>query len=138
VSRAAVRADGNVIASIGAGLVALVGVTHSDTERDAAYIADKMANLRVFGDEEGKMNRSVLEIGGEALVVSQFTLYADATKGRRPSFVDAAEPAGAAALVDDVVARLGHHGVPTRTGRFGARMQVDLVNDGPVTILIES
>jgi D-tyrosyl-tRNA(Tyr) deacylase len=133
-----VRADGNVIASIGAGLVALVGVTHSDTERDAAYIADKMANLRVFGDEEGKMNRSVLEIGGEALVVSQFTLYADATKGRRPSFVDAADPAGAAALVDVVVARLGHLGVPTRTGRFGARMQVDLVNDGPVTILIES
>jgi len=138
VSRASVRVNGEAIASIDAGLVALVGVTHTDASNDAVYVADKLANLRIFPDDEGKMNRSVLETGGAVLVVSQFTLYGDTRKGRRPSFVEAAGPAGAEPLVREVVDRLQSLGVPTQTGEFGAHMDIELTNDGPVTILIEA
>ena len=138
VSRASVRVDGAPIASIDGGLLVLLGVTHSDDANDAAHVADKIANLRIFADEDGKMNRSLLDTGGSALVVSQFTLYGDARKGRRPSFVDAAAPEGAEPLVGEVVERLRSAGVPIQTGEFGARMEVELTNDGPVTILIET
>jgi D-tyrosyl-tRNA(Tyr) deacylase len=138
VSRASVRVDGAIIGAIEHGLLVLLGVTHSDTSAEAAGVAGKIANLRIFPDDDGKMNRSVLDTCGSALVVSQFTLYGDARKGRRPSFVDAASPEVAEPLVREVVSRLGDLGVPAQTGEFGARMEVELVNDGPVTILIES
>jgi len=138
VSRASVRVAGETVASIEGGLLVLLGVTHSDDAKDAAYIADKLANLRIFTDEDGKMNRSVLDTDGSAIVVSQFTLYADTRRGRRPSFVEAAPPEGAEPLVREVVARLAALGVRTQTGQFGAHMEVDLTNDGPVTILIET
>lgn len=137
VSRASVRVGGETIAEIGTGLLVLVGVHQTDPEEGAAYIAEKIAHLRIFADEDGKMNLSVLDVGGEALVVSQFTLYADTRKGRRPSFVDAALPEAAEPLVRTVVEQLVELGVPTRTGEFGAHMEVDLTNDGPVTILLE-
>jgi D-tyrosyl-tRNA(Tyr) deacylase len=138
VSRACVRVDDAAIGSIDLGLLVLLGVTRSDTGAEAAYVADKIANLRIFADDDGKMNRSVLDVGGAALVVSQFTLYGDVRKGRRPSFVEAAGPGHAEPLVREVVSRLAEVGVPTQTGQFGAHMDVELVNDGPVTILIET
>jgi D-tyrosyl-tRNA(Tyr) deacylase len=138
VSRASVRVDGKTVASIGDGLLLLLAVTHSDGPDAAAYVADKAANLRVFADEDGKMNRSLLETGGSVIVVSQFTLYADTRRGRRPSFVDAAPPETAEPLVRDVVDRLRSLGVATQAGEFGAHMEVDLTNDGPVTILVET
>lgn len=138
VSRASVRVDAEVVSSIGRGLLVLVGATHGDGEADAAWLADKVANLRVFHDDEGKMNRSLLETGGQALIVSQFTLYGDARRGRRPSFVDAAAAEVAEPLVASVAQRLREAGVGALEGRFGARMDVELVNDGPVTILLES
>ena len=138
VSRASVRVAGETIASIDGGLLVLLGVTHSDGESDAAYIADKVANLRIFPDADGKMNRSVLDTGGSVLVVSQFTLYGDTRKGRRPSFVDAAAPERAEPLVREAAERLRALGVPTQTGEFGAHMEVELTNDGPVTVLLES
>jgi D-tyrosyl-tRNA(Tyr) deacylase len=138
VSRAAVRVERESIAEIGGGILLLVGVGHDDAEKDASFVADKVANLRIFADDEGKMNRSVVDTGGEVLVVSQFTLLADTRRGRRPSFVDAAPPAGAEPLVRAVAVRLEELGVPVRTGEFGAHMEVELVNDGPVTILIET
>ena len=138
VSRAAVRVDGATVGEIGPGLLALVGVHTDDTDADALHVADKIANLRIFADDEGKMNRSVLESGGSVLVVSQFTLYGDARKGRRPSFVAAAAPEGAEPLVRAVAARLEELGVRTESGRFGAHMEVELTNDGPVTILVET
>jgi D-tyrosyl-tRNA(Tyr) deacylase len=130
--------DGATVGEIGAGLLALVGVHSDDTEAEAKHVADKIANLRIFADDEGKMNRSVLECGGEVLLVSQFTLYGDTRRGRRPSFVEAAAPSGAEPLVRGVAERLTELGVSTASGEFGAHMDVELVNDGPVTILVQT
>lgn len=138
VSQAAVTVQGERVASIGRGYLVLVGVTHTDGETDARYIADKIASLRLFEDEVGKINLGITDVGGEVLVVSQFTLYADCRKGRRPSFTDAAPPDMAERLYLRVAEMLREVGVPVQTGVFGARMQVALVNDGPVTILLDS
>ncbi|OGO64056.1 MAG: D-tyrosyl-tRNA(Tyr) deacylase [Chloroflexi bacterium RBG_19FT_COMBO_55_16] len=137
VSRAVVTVDGRRVAEIGPGMVILVGVGPGDGEQQARYLAEKIANLRIFEDEAGKINRSLLEMGGAALVVSQFTLYADTRKGRRPSFTDAAPPEIAGPLVERFAALLEEQGVPTRTGEFGAHMLVEIANDGPVTIWME-
>jgi D-tyrosyl-tRNA(Tyr) deacylase len=128
---------GSVISKIDKGLLILLGVGHGDGEEQARFLAEKIANLRIFEDEQGKTNLSVLEVKGEAIVVSQFTLYADARKGRRPSFTDAAVPEVAAPLVDHFVELLRGHGVPTQTGKFGAHMSVEIHNEGPVTIWLE-
>ena len=138
VSEARVRVDGEVVGEIDVGLVALIGVTHDDTPAQATKLADKIANLRVFEDDDGKMNRSALDVGGGVLAVSQFTLYGDTRKGRRPAFVDAARPEVAEPLCDDVVDELRSLGVVrVETGRFRTDMQVELVNDGPITLMIE-
>jgi D-tyrosyl-tRNA(Tyr) deacylase len=125
------------IAQIGQGLVILLGIGHGDGEEQAVFLAEKIANLRIFEDEAGKTNLSILDVGGEAIVVSQFTLYADTRKGRRPSFTDAALPDLAAPLVERFAGLLREHGVPTQTGQFGAHMLVEIHNDGPVTIWLE-
>ena len=138
VSRASVTVDGDVVASIGHGLLLLVGVEDGDTQADADAAVTKVADLRIFSDDMGRMNRSVLDVGGEALVVSQFTLAADVRKGRRPSFTRAADPAVAAPMVDAFAAQLAAAGVATQQGVFGAMMDVELVNDGPVTIVIDT
>lgn len=131
--------DGAVVGAIDHGLVVLLGAGHGDTEADLQYVVDKLVNLRIFADDDGKMNRSVLEVGGGVLVISQFTLYGDVRKGRRPAFVDALEPVAAEALYNRAVTALGAAGVTrVATGVFRADMQVELVNDGPVTILIDS
>lgn len=135
---AAVRVDGEVTGSIEKGYVLLVGVTHSDTEEDAIYIARKIANLRLWEDEDGKMNHSLLEIGGDILSVSQFTLFADTKKGRRPSFIEAARPEQAEPLWQFLNEQLEKEGLNVQTGIFGAMMDVELVNDGPVTIIVDS
>lgn len=137
VSRGVVTVEGKTVAEIGRGVVILVGVGLEDSEEQAAYIAEKIANLRIFEDQDGKMNLSLLDVGGEAIVVSQFTLYADTRKGRRPSFVNAAPPETAEPLVERFAALLAVQGIPTQTGQFGAKMVVKIINDGPVTILIE-
>lgn len=137
VRRGRVSVDGETLAEIGKGFVILVGVGHGDGEDQARYLVEKVANLRVFEDEQGKMNLSLRETGGEVIVVSQFTLYADTRKGRRPAFVDAAPPEIASPVVDRFAALLTEQGVPTQTGRFGAHMLVEIENDGPVTILLE-
>jgi D-tyrosyl-tRNA(Tyr) deacylase len=137
VSSGKVSVAGETIAQIGQGLVILLGIGHGDGEQQAVFLAEKIANLRIFEDEAGKTNLSILDIGGAALVVSQFTLYADTRKGRRPSFTDAALPDLAAPLVERFAALLRGHGVPTQTGQFGAHMQVEIHNDGPVTIWLE-
>lgn len=126
------------IGEIGKGLVILLGVTHSDTEKDAAFLAEKCMNLRIFEDDAGKMNRSLLDVGGEALIISQFTLYGDASHGRRPSFTEAARPEVAIPLYEKFVELCRGYGVRVATGRFGAEMLVSIRNDGPVTILAES
>jgi D-aminoacyl-tRNA deacylase len=136
VAWARVVADGEPTGEIGPGLLVLVGVTHGDSEAD--WLAAKLAGLRVFDDGQGKMNRSVTEVGGAALVVSQFTLYGDARRGRRPSYVAAAPPEVAAPLVEAVAKALAGAGVPVATGRFGAHMLVESAGDGPVTILLDS
>jgi D-tyrosyl-tRNA(Tyr) deacylase len=137
VTKASVTVDGQTISAIRNGLLILLGVGHGDGEQQAKFLAEKIANLRVFEDEQGKTNLSILDVKGAAIVVSQFTLYADTRKGRRPSFIDAALPDVAEPLVNLFVELLRGHGVPTRTGRFGARMQVEIHNDGPVTIWLE-
>lgn len=137
VSEASVSVDGTVTGAIGAGLCLLIGVTHGDTPEVARKLAAKLAGLRVFDDDQGVMNRSLLDVGGEALVISQFTLYGSTERGRRPSWVAAAPGAVAEPLVDLVAAELAELGVPVATGRFGADMAVALVNEGPVTILVE-
>ena len=138
VSSGKVCVDGNIIASIGHGLVILLGIAPHDGETQARFLAEKVAHLRIFEDEAGKMNRSLLDSGGEAIVVSQFTLYADTRKGRRPSFTDAALPDTARPLVERFAALLREMGVPTQTGEFGAHMSVEIANDGPVTIILEA
>lgn len=137
VSSARVRVDDRVTGEIGEGLLLLVGFTHADTAEQVTWMADKVVGLRIFRDDEGKMNRSLDEVGGSALVVSQFTLYGDAQKGRRPSFIDAARPEVAIPLYDRFVLELRARGVQVQTGEFGAMMQVELVNDGPVTLFLE-
>jgi D-tyrosyl-tRNA(Tyr) deacylase len=137
VTSASVTVDGEVVGAIGAGLCALVGVTHTDDTAAAEKLARKLWELRIFPDAGGVMNVSVAEASGEVLVVSQFTLYGDTRKGRRPSWVDAARPEQAEPLVDAVVAALRARGATVATGRFRADMQVALVNDGPVTLLLE-
>ena len=138
VSRASVMVDGQTVASIGRGLLALVGAADGDSEEEAVRLARKCAELRVFSDAEGKFNLSLPDVGGEALVVSQFTLLADTRRGRRPSFVGAAPPEVAEALVAAFAAAMREAGVPTQTGRFGAKMTVELANEGPVTIVLDS
>ena len=137
VKNASVTIDGNVVGRIGHGFLILLGVATGDTEAEAKKLADKVCGLRVFEDENGKMNLSVRDTGGEAIVVSQFTLYADCRKGNRPSFVNAAPPELASPLVDRFIELLTEQGVPSQSGRFGAYMQVELLNDGPVTIILE-
>jgi len=138
VEVASVEVDGNVVAQIGRGLVVLLAVHRADSELDADYIAEKVAGLRIFADAEGKMNLSVREAEGSVMIVSQFTLYGDVRRGRRPSFVEAAQPDLAIPLYERVCARLADQGVPVARGVFGAMMKVSLVNDGPVTIQMDS
>ena len=138
VSQAQVTVDGAVVGSIGAGLLVLLGVSHDDGDADASYLATKTAGLRIFEDDAGKMNRSVVDISGEVLVVSQFTLFGDCRGGRRPSFGDAAPPAIADELYQQYVGYLRQLGLHVETGRFRAMMTVELVNEGPVTILLDS
>jgi D-tyrosyl-tRNA(Tyr) deacylase len=137
VSHASVSVDGQSVGSIERGLVVLVGVTHDDGESEARFLAKKIANLRIFADEAGKFNRSALDVNADALVVSQFTLYGDARKGRRPSFVEAAPPEIAEPLIEEFVSYLEEEGLRVATGVFGAMMMVELHNDGPVTIILE-
>lgn len=137
VSKASVTVEGQTISTIGKGLLILLGVGHGDGEEQVRFLAEKVANLRVFEDEQGKTNLSILDVSGDAIVVSQFTLYADTHKGRRPSFIEAALPDVAEPLVNRFVELLRGHGVPTRTGIFGAHMEVEIHNDGPVTIWLE-
>ncbi|MGI6632797.1 MAG: D-aminoacyl-tRNA deacylase [Bacillota bacterium] len=138
VSRARVTVDGREVSSIGLGAMVLLGVGKEDAESDAAYMAEKVAGLRVFPDGDGKMNLSLLDVEGEVLLVSQFTLYGDVKKGKRPGFDGAAPPDLGEKLYLTVAERLREMGVPTKTGVFGAHMMVELTNDGPVTILISS
>jgi D-tyrosyl-tRNA(Tyr) deacylase len=138
VTRAAVTVDGETVGAIGPGLVVLLGVAQGDGPDEARRLATKIAELRIFADEEGRFNRFLLEAGGAALVVSQFTLLADVRKGRRPSFTDAAAPEEASQLVDAFAQALRDVGVPVQTGRFGAHMLVELENDGPVTIVLDT
>lgn len=138
VHEAYVEVDGEVIGQIGQGLLVLLGVGHNDTERDADYLVVKLAGLRIFEDDEGKMNRSLLDVAGQMLVVSQFTLWGDCRKGRRPSFVAAAPPELAEQLYDYFVDAVKWRGIDVATGQFRAHMDVALINDGPVTLMIES
>jgi D-tyrosyl-tRNA(Tyr) deacylase len=138
VTRAAVRVEGEVVGRIGPGLVVLLGVARADGPSDATRLASKAAGLRIFAGDEGRFDRSLVESGGAALVVSQFTLLADVRKGRRPSFADAAPPDDASALVDAFAQALRDLGVPVEMGRFGAHMLVELENDGPVTIVLDT
>ncbi|MFZ5569823.1 MAG: D-aminoacyl-tRNA deacylase [Thermodesulfobacteriota bacterium] len=138
VKESSVHVDGEKIAAISGGLLVLLGVAAGDTDAEADYLADKIANLRIFEDQNGKMNRSLLETGGRILVVSQFTLLGDCRKGRRPSFTGAAPPDTANRLYESFVERLRGRGLQAATGRFGAMMQVHLINDGPVTLILES
>lgn len=138
VKRASVVVGDRVVGSISDGLLVLAGTTHGDTERDVDVLADKLVALRVFSDEGGKMNRSLLDTGGELLLVSQFTLYGTTRKGNRPSFTDAGDPAVAAELIDRLASRVASHGVQVASGEFGAAMAVELLNDGPVTLILET
>lgn len=138
VSRAAVHVDREVVGEIRTGLVVFAGVTAADSERDADFLSDKIANLRIFEDDAGKFNRSVGDIGGEILVVSQFTLYANTRRGRRPDFIEAARPEVAEPLIERLVDQFRARGLAVATGRFKARMLVEISNEGPVTIWIDS
>ena len=138
VKESTVKTDNEIVGQIGSGLLVLLGVAKGDTAKDADYLANKIINLRIFEDEDRKMNRSLLETGGELLAVSQFTLLADCRKGRRPSFIEAAEPEKATDLYERFVNVVRAKGVAVQTGRFRAMMEVALINDGPVTIIIES
>lgn len=138
VTRGRVLVGDEVVGQIDCGLLVLLGVCHADGPAQAQWLADKIAGLRIFADADGKMNRDVAEADGSILVVSQFTLYGDCQKGRRPSFIDAAPPEHAIPLYESFINALRAHGLPVQTGRFGAMMQVELVNDGPVTVMVES
>ncbi len=138
VSQASVTIDGTVVATIGTGLLVLLGVHHNDSETDSRRLAEKIINLRIFVDQNGKMNRSLRDLGGELLVVSQFTLYADCRKGRRPGYADAAPPERAEPLYHHFIESTRAFGIKTATGRFQATMQVTLTNDGPVTVLLDT
>jgi len=138
VSRAKVTVDGQITGEIDRGLMVLLGVSQDDTQDDAGYLAGKLVSLRIFPDDEGKMNRSLVDIGGQMLIVSQFTLFGDCRKGRRPSFIKAARPELADSLYRIFVVEVQGHGIRTATGRFQTHMDVELVNDGPVTLLVDS
>lgn len=138
VSQASVTIDNVVVGEIQKGFMILLGITHTDTEKDVKWMVDKIAGLRVFEDENGKMNLSLEDVGGELLIVSQFTLYGDARKGRRPSFIDAARPEKAIPLYEKFVEMAKEKGVKVATGEFGADMKVSLINDGPVTLIVDS
>ena len=138
VARAAVSVGDEIVGQIGVGLVVFVGVAAGDTPADTDYIASKVSEVRIFPDADGRMNRSVMDIGGAVLVISQFTLLGDVRKGRRPAFDEAERPEVAERMYGDVVRALGTRGLVVETGRFGAHMKIDVVNDGPVTILIDS
>jgi D-tyrosyl-tRNA(Tyr) deacylase len=138
VKQSSVRAGNEIVGQIGKGLLVLLGVARDDTAKDADYLVNKIINLRIFEDPDGKMNRSLLETGGELLAVSQFTVLADCRKGRRPSFIEAAEPQKATDLYTKFVELARQKGVEVQTGRFRAMMEVALINDGPVTVIIES
>lgn len=138
VGRAEVRTGGEVVGRIGRGLVVLLGAGEGDRDEDADYLADKIVGLRIFPDDDDQMNRALGDVGGALLVVSQFTLYGDCRKGRRPSFIEAMRPEGAEALYERFVARARASGVLVETGRFRTMMEVELVNDGPVTLLLDS
>ncbi len=138
VSQGRVLVDGEEIGTIGPGLVILLGVHRDDNTEDGKYLARKIVNLRIFSDENGKMNRSLLDVGGQALIVSQFTLWGDTRKGRRPSFIQAAEPDKAEKLYQDFVSEMDRQNVTTATGEFGAMMELALINDGPVTLILDS
>lgn len=138
VKQSSVTVAGDTIGGIGSGMLVLLGVSRSDTEKESAFLAEKTVHLRIFEDADGKMNRSLLETGGQMLVVSQFTLLGDCRKGRRPSFAHAAPPVQAQELYLHFVEQVRQHGVQVATGRFGAMMAVALVNDGPVTLILES
>lgn len=138
VKKASVSVNGQIVGQIGKGLMLLIGVAQQDTEADIEFVADKCVNLRIFEDEQGKMNRSLLEVGGEILAISQFTLLGDTRKGRRPSFIQAAEPQKGNELYQKFIERLRSHGVKVETGIFGAMMDVELLNYGPVTLIVES
>ena len=138
VSSGSVKINGKVAGKIEQGLVILLGITHDDTESDVKFLADKCVNLRIFCDNDDKMNRSLLDIGGGALIISQFTLYGDARKGRRPGFSEAARPDHAIPLYEKFVEMVQKHKIKVATGEFGAKMLVDIKNDGPVTLMLES
>ena len=138
VNNASVAVSGKVIGKIGKGLLVFLGVGDGDTEADLKYIVDKTVGLRIFSDEDDKMNLSVRDIGGEVLVVSQFTLYGDCRKGKRPSFSSSMEPKGAKEMYEDFIKMIESNGIKTAHGEFGADMQVSILNDGPVTILLDS
>jgi D-tyrosyl-tRNA(Tyr) deacylase len=138
VSQASVTVDGQIVGQIGQGLLVLLGIGRGDSEREVKLLADKIVQLRIFGDEEGKMNRSLLDIHGEILVVSQFTLYADMRRGRRPSFTNAASPSLAIPLYERFKETLAGYGLPVASGIFGAVMSIELRNEGPVTIMLDS
>jgi D-tyrosyl-tRNA(Tyr) deacylase len=138
VKEASVTVDGNTVGQSGPGLLIFLGVFEGDEEKDALFLANKSAHLRIFNDASGKMNNSVIDVGGSALVVSQFTLCADARKGRRPSYINAASPKEGESLYSYFVELLKQNNIPTETGIFGAMMQVSLTNDGPVTLILDS
>ena len=138
VTRASVEVEGRIVGRIGAGLLVLLGVAKGDDERDLSYLLEKLQTLRIFGDDQGKMNRSLVDVGGALLLVSQFTLLGDTSKGRRPGFDLAAAPEAARALYEQAVERLRSAGLTVETGAFGAHMQVELLNDGPVTFIVDS
>ncbi len=138
VKESSVTVKNEIIGKIGRGLLVLLGVANEDKANDAEYLADKITNLRIFEDDKGKMNRSLLETGGEMIVVSQFTLLGDCRKGRRPSFVNAADPEKANKLYEHFIKEVRQKGVSVKTGRFRAMMEVSLINDGPVTIILEN
>ncbi|MDR3281366.1 MAG: D-tyrosyl-tRNA(Tyr) deacylase [Synergistaceae bacterium] len=138
VSRAGVSVGAEIVGKIGLGLCILLGVGSDDTDRECLWIAEKAANLRIFEDPGGRMNRSLLDVGGEALIISQFTLYADCGKGRRPSFTGAAAPGAAKNLYESFVRRFRDMGITAQTGVFGATMSVDIINEGPVTIILDT
>ncbi|MCP3965239.1 MAG: D-tyrosyl-tRNA(Tyr) deacylase [Lentisphaerae bacterium] len=138
VSGASVTIDEKKVGEISEGLVILLGVTHDDNDKDVDYLAEKCINLRIFRDDEDRMNRSLLDVNGEALIVSQFTLYGDTRKGRRPSFIDAALPDHAIPLYENFIKAVKNRGITVETGEFGADMSVDIKNHGPVTLMVES